>query len=94
MSYSRRSREAVDIVIPTRRGKDLQSEERSIDGHIRIETYDAVGTRLFLDLFTSNVRLEEGAHTNSLDFPYSEVGADEATKLLQKLGFRVAVVIK
>jgi len=82
------------IVIPTRTGTDLQNNDKTIDGHIRIETYKQLGTSIYVDLFVSAMRDADEAHITSESFLHSIEGADEATKFLQENGFQVAVMIK
>jgi hypothetical protein len=86
--------EDFDVVVPTRAGKDLQSKDGKIDGHIRIESYKGVGTKIYVDLFVSAVRDPDKAHITSESFPWTDGGAKEATKFLQENGFQVAVAIK
>jgi hypothetical protein len=82
------------IVIPTRRGRDLQSAVKARDAHVRIEAYKKVGTNIFVDVFDSAIEDPDRAHLVSEAFPWSDQGADEATRFLQKRGFRVAIMIK
>ena len=81
------------IVIPTRRGTHLQNEDRTVDSHIRIEEYE-IGINIYVDLFVSNVSDAKKAHITSEYFPWTDEGANEVTKLLQKNGFRASVMIK
>jgi hypothetical protein len=83
-----------DVVIPTRKGRDLRSDDQQIDGHIRIESYKQVGTNIYVDLFVSKVKEADEAHITSESFPWSDEGANEATKFLQESGFHVVVMIK
>ena len=81
-------------IIPTRTGRDLTNMDETEDAHIRIETYKAIGTRIYVDVFDSSVQDPSAAHIVSEMFPWSDEGADEATQFLQKHKFRVAVVLK
>ena len=85
---------SFEIVVPTRRGKDLQNSVQDRDAQIRIETYKQIGTNIFIDVFDSTIQDHDEAHLVSESFLWSEQGADEATRFLQKYGFRIAVVIK
>lgn len=85
---------ASNLIIPTRAGQDLDSVNGKLDGHIRIETYRELGTRIYVDLFDSSVRDANSAHIDSLLFPWTDEGADEATRFLQSRGFRVAIALK
>lgn len=82
------------IVVPTRAGRDLDSRDGKKDGHIRIETYKGVGTRIYVDLFDSSVKDADRAHLKSADFEWTDEGANEATQFLQKNGFQVVVMLK
>ena len=84
---------SFEIVVPTRRGKDLNSVQAR-DAHVRIETYKPLGTNIFIDVFDSAIEDHDEAHLVSEAFPWSDRGADEATRFLRKHGFRVAVVVK
>lgn len=94
MTENANSGRAFVMVIPSRRGRDLSSVDQRTDGHIRIETYKGVGTAICIDLFDSAIQGANAAHLNSKMFRWSDDGASEATKSLQKMGFRVVVVIK
>jgi hypothetical protein len=83
-----------DVVVPTRVGKDLESEDGKKDAHIRIETYKQVGTNIFVDVFDSAIEDANKAHLISQAFQWNNEGGDEATRFLQKQGFRVVVLIK
>ena len=85
---------SFDIIVPTRHGKDLQNSVQARDAHIRIETYKQIGTNVFIDVFDSAIEDHDEAHLASEAFPWSDRGADEASRFLQKYGFRVAVVVK
>ncbi len=82
-----------EVVIPTRAGRDIDSADGKLDGHIRIETYEGE-TQIYLYLFDSSVRDPNQAHLQSKAFSWTDEGADETTKFLQGKGFRVAVVLK
>ena len=82
------------IVIPTRRGKDLQSAVQAKDAHVRIEAYKNIGTNIFVDVFNTAFEDPDVAHLVSEAFPWSDQGANEATRFLQEHGFHVAVVMK
>lgn len=81
-------------MIPTRAGKDLANQDGTIDGHIRIEKYNQVGTNIYVDLFASKVKDANEAHITSEDFPWTDEGAGEATRFLQENGFRVVVMLR
>ena len=83
-----------EVVVPTRGGKDLENMDKTKDAHIRIETYKEVGTNVYVDLFDSAVEDPNGAHITSEIFPWTDDGADLATRFLQKHSFRVSVMIK
>ncbi len=82
-----------EVIVPSRIGTDLHNRDKTIDGHIRIETYKQVGTQIFVDLFASRVKNADEAHITSEAFPWSDEGASEATKFLQENGFRIVVMI-
>lgn len=82
------------VVVPTRTGKDLESADGKKDAHIRIETYKQLGTNIFVDVFDSAIENADMAHLTSRVFRWNDEGAGEATRFLQKTGFRVAVLIK
>jgi hypothetical protein len=81
-------------VVPNRWGVDIEDREGTLDGHIRIETYKEVGTNIFVDLFDSAVKDANKAHLKSEVFPWTDEGADKATRFLQKHGFPVVVMLK
>ena len=83
-----------EMIVPTRRGTDLHSQDERMDGHIRIETYKENGTSIFVDLFLSKIQQADRAHITSESFPWTSDGANEATRFLQENGFRVVVAIK
>ncbi len=91
---SKRRKEDVETVVPTRRGTDLQTKDGKIDGHIRIESYKNVGTMIYVDLFVSAVSDPDEAHITSEAFPWSDAGANDATKFLQENGFKVVIMIR
>ena len=65
-----------------------------MDAHIRIENYPGLGTRIYVDVFSSLIRDAYEAHLESESFPWDDMGADEATRFLQDNGFKVAVLLK
>jgi hypothetical protein len=81
-------------IIPTRFGTDIENQDGTLDAHIRIETYRGVGTNLFVDLFDSSIRDASEAHLKSEVFPWTDEGADRATRFLQRHGFRVVVMLR
>jgi len=78
-------------IIPTVRGTDLFSEDGRLDGHVRIETYKQVGTRIFVDLFDSSIKDADEAHLLSDFFQLNEDGALQATSFLKRFGFNVII---
>ncbi len=82
------------IVMPTRRGTDLENVAKTSDAHIRIETYKQVGTNIYVDVFDSAIENPNEAHVVSEMFPWTDEGAGQATRFLRKRGFRVVVMIK
>jgi hypothetical protein len=85
---------SFEIVVPTRRGRDLQSAVQERDAHVRIEAYRQIGTNIFIDVFDSTIGDPDEAHLVSEAFPWTDQGAEGATRFLQEYGFRVAVMIK
>ena len=83
----------LETVIPSRIGKDLRDKAGETDGHIRVETYKGIGTRIYVDLFDSKEKDANKAHITSESFAHSDEGADEATRFLQKGSFNVAIVL-
>jgi hypothetical protein len=83
-----------NIVVPTRRGTDLDSSDGKKDAHIRLETLPMVGMRVVVDLFDSAIKDGNQAHLESHFYHWSDEGAEKATKFLQKKGFRVVVMLK
>lgn len=83
-----------EVIVPTRAGKDLENMDNTKDTHIRIETYKEVGTNVYVDLFDSAIEDPDDAHITTEMFPWSDEGADLATRFLQNHGFRVVVMIK
>ena len=81
------------LVIPTRVGKDLDNQDRTIDSHIRIETYKHNETNIYVDIFDSCIEDASQAYLTSETFPYTKSGSNEASKYLQNIGFRVQVDI-
>lgn len=86
--------EPFEIVVPTSAGRDLDNVGKTKDAHIRIETYKEVGTNLYVDVFDSMIEDPHDAHTVSEVFPWANRGAEEATRFLQKHGFRAVVMLK
>lgn len=82
----------LETLIPNRAGQDLRDENGATDGHIRVETYKGIGTRIYVDFFDSNEKDADKAHITSESFAHSEEGAKEATEFLQENGFRVKVL--
>jgi hypothetical protein len=81
------------VIVPTRAGIDLENNDKTIDGHIKIEKYSQQ-TNIYVDLFASKVKNADEAHITSESFVWSDGGANEATKFLQENGFRVVVMLK
>lgn len=84
----------AQVVVPTRAGRDLESEDGKKDAHIRIETYEQMGTNIFVDIFDSAIEDANRAHLISQVFHWNNEGADEATRFLQMHGFRAVVLIR
>ena len=84
----------LETVIPNRAGQDLRDKEGAIDGHVRIETYKGIGTRIYVDLFDSKEKDANEAHITSESFAHSDKGANEATKFLQENGFMVTARLR
>ena len=72
----------------------MDNRDKTKDGHIRIEVYKQIGTNIYVDLFDSAIRDPNKAHFTSESYPWTNEGADEATRFLQKHGFRIVVMIK
>lgn len=83
-----------EIVNPTRRGTDSENATKTMDAHVRVETYKQVGTNVYVDIFNSAIEDPNEAHLISELFHWTDEGAEEATRFLQKRGFRVAVMLK
>lgn len=83
-----------EVIVPSRAGTDLHNRDKTIDGHIRIETYKETGTNIYVDLFLSKIQRASDAHITSESFPWTSDGANEATRFLQENGFRLVVAIK
>lgn len=81
-------------MIPTRAGRDIQNQDNTVDGHIRIETYKKIGTEIYVDLFDSAIEDPTDAHIESQSFDHTDEGARDATEFLQGKGFSVVVMIK
>jgi hypothetical protein len=79
----------LETVIPNRTGRDLHDKDGATEGHIRVETYEGIGTRIYVDLFDSEEKDVDKAHITSESFAHSAEGADEATRFLQENGFKV-----
>ena len=84
--------EGFETVIPNRAGQDLRDEDGATDGHIRVETYKRIGTRIYIDFFDSKEKDADEAYIASESFAHSDKGAKEATEFLQENGFRVKVL--
>jgi hypothetical protein len=82
------------VIIPTRRGTDRENAAKTKDAHVRIETYKQIGTNIYVDIFDSAIEDPNEAHLVSEMFTWTDEGANEATRFLQKHGFQVAVVLK
>ena len=95
MSEGKDSKPSGDLetVIPDRAGKDIQDKDGAIDGHVRVETYNGIGTRIYVDLFDSEEEDANKAHITSESFAYSDDGADDATKFLRENGFKVTATL-
>ena len=93
MRMNNNTRLNAPLLVPTRSGKDLNNDGTR-DAHIRIESYKDVGTNIYVDVFDSAVKDPSDAHVVSEMFPWTDEGADQATRFLQKHGFRAAVMIK
>jgi hypothetical protein len=91
MSEGKNSKPSGDIetVIPDRTGRDLRDKNGATDGYIRVETYEGIGTRIYVDLFDSKEKDADKAHITSESFAHSAEGADEATTFLHENGFKV-----
>lgn len=72
----------------------MQSDTQAKDAHVRIEAYRQIGTNLFIDVFDTTIEDPNEAHLVSEAFPWSDQGADEATRFLQGHGFKVAIMMK
>ncbi len=72
----------------------MENRDRTKDGHIRIEAYKQFGTNIYVDLFDSGIKDSNDAHLTSECFQWADEGAEEATRFLQKHGFRIVVMIK
>ena len=72
----------------------MENRDKTKDGHIRIEAYKQIGTDIYVDLFDSAMKDPNEAHLTSESYPWTDEGADEATRFLQKHGFRIVVMIK
>ena len=46
----------LGVVVPTRRGRDLENHDGTRDAHIRIESYKEIGTNIYVDVFDSAVK--------------------------------------
>ncbi len=91
---STRPKGDFELVIPTRAGRDLHNEDKTLDAHVRVESYRQVGTAIYIDLFDSGIADANEAHILSESFPYDDSGADEASKLLKDDGFRVMLILR
>ena len=72
----------------------MKNRDNTKDGHIRIEAYKQIGTDIYVDLFDCAIRDPNRAHLISESYAWTDEGADEATRFLQKHGFRIVVMIK
>ena len=72
----------------------MENRDKTKDGHIRIEAYKQIGINIYVDLFDSAIKDTDEAQLTSECFQWTNEGADEATRLLQKHGFRIVVMIK
>lgn len=94
MNEKRKSYGNYEVIVPRRAGTDLHNRDKTIDDHVRIETYTEIGTNIYVDLFVSKIESVEDAHTTSDSFPWTDDGAREATKFLRENDFPVVVMIK
>ncbi len=83
-----------ELVIPSTAGRDLHNKDRTLNAHVRVETYKQSGTAIYVDLFDSSIADADEAHILSESFPYDDSGAKEATKFLQDDGFRVILALR
>ncbi len=81
-------------LVPNRVGKDIENQDKTIDGHIRIETYKLLGTRIYVDLFDSSTAEAHQAYLISEMFPYTSDGARKSTEFLQGFGFQLEVALR
>ena len=72
----------------------MENEDKSLDAHIRIESYKQLGTDIYVDVFNSAIKDANEAHIVSEWFPCTDKGAEEATRFVQEHGFRVVVTMK
>ncbi len=72
----------------------MENGDKTKDAHIRIETYEKVGTNIYVDIFDSVIEEPHRGHIVSEMFQWGDEGADEATRFLQKHGFHVVVMVK
>ncbi len=81
-------------VIPSARGRDLDSKNRKYDAHIRLERVPGEkGPSIFVDVFNSRVKDARKAHVESDYFANSPKGAREASEFLAGYGFDVTVAV-
>jgi hypothetical protein len=81
------------VVIPTFDGEDIFDSTGRYDGHVRVEHYEQLGTKIYVDLFDSSIDLATKAHVDSEFFNYNVRGAKEATEFLSANGFKVELKI-
>ena len=60
----------------------MQSQDSTVDGHLRVERHEGEGAGIFIDLFASKVEDADKAYITSEWFPLTNDGADEATRFL------------
>ncbi len=85
---------SFELVIPTTSGRDLQNKDRTMDAHVRVESYKQIGTAIYVDLFDSSIADASKAHILSESFSHNDSGAEEATRFLQDDGFRVILSLE
>ncbi len=91
---STRPKESFELVIPTTTGRDLQNKDRTLDAHVRVETYKQIGTAIYVDLFDSTIADANLAHILSESFAYDDIGAKEATEFLRDDEFQVVLALR
>jgi len=83
----------LETVVPNRTGRDLRDKDGDTDGHIRVETYKGIGTRIYVDFFGSKENDADKPYITSESFAHSDEGAEEATKFLQENGFNIELTL-